>query len=276
MPEFLQPQRLDTAVDLLREKPALKILAGGTDLIVLMRSRIVCQHLMDVKKIPELRIFAYTDAGLEIGGAVTCNQIIEADFLDPGHTLLQEAAATLGNVLLRHRATLIGNICNASPGGDMLPACLVLDGKLCTVSPRGEREIPLKEFFTGVKQHLLAPDELVVKIVLPRKKGRGIYLKKRRIQGHDLAQVGVAGYWGEDGWLKLAYAAVAPTPVLIDLGKFTSQELATARENIINQAEKTVRPITDIRSSKDYRLAMLRLFTGRIIDAFVRGVEVER
>lgn len=277
MPEFLQPKTLEQAMDLLREKQNVRFLAGGTDLIIQLRGRLVsCAYLMDVKRIPELQAFAYTEEGLTIGAAVTCSQILYADFLREEHKLLQEAAATLANILLRNRATLTGNICNASPGGDMLPACLVLDAAVHTCSPGGERVIPLKEFFTGVKKHVLAPDELVVKVTFPNKPGRGVYLKKRRIRGHDLAQVGLAGYYGEDGSLRFAVAAVGPTPVLVEgLGNYTPAELPAAKAAIVEQVMAKAKPISDTRSSKEYRLAMLNYFTSLALDAFATGEKLE-
>ena len=277
MPEFLQPKSLGQAMDLLRHIRDVKFLAGGTDLIILLRNRMIdCRYLMDVKQIPELHTFQYTPEGLTIGAAVTCNRILHADFLREEHRVLQEAAITLANTLLRNRATLMGNICNASPGGDMIPACLVLEAKVYTLSPRGERVIPLKEFFTGVKTHVLAPDELAVKLVLPNKPGRGVYLKKRRIRGHDLAQVGLAGFYGEEGALSFAIAAMGPTPILIeDIGVFPPEALPGVKEEIKAKVVEKAKPISDVRSSREYRLAMLDYFTGLAVDAFATGEKVE-
>ena len=274
MPEFLQPKTMREALDLLQSGRTIRFLAGGTDLLVLLRAgAVTCDAVMDIKKLPELSAFAYTGAGLEIGGAVTCNQIIEADFLRGAHTSLKSAARTLANSLLRNRATLVGNLCNASPGGDMITTCLVLGGAAHTVSPRGAREIALKDFFTGVKKAALAPDELVVKVVFLEADGRGAYLKKSR--GHDLAQVGLAGFYGADGALRLAAGAVGPTPVLFDaLGRYTQSELLAARDVVTRIVLSSVSPIDDVRSSKEYRLAMLKYFTEKMLDAFSTGEEV--
>lgn len=274
MPEFLQPGTLNDAACILRERPNTKLLAGGTDIIVQMRDGAAkCEYLMDVKKIPELGVFGYTADGLEIGGAVTCNQILEADFLKAEHAILKQAAVTLANTLLRNRATLVGNICNASPGGDMIPACLVLGGRIVTASAGGGRTIPLGEFFTGVKRHVLRPGELAVKIVFPAKTGRGFYLKKRRIRGHDLAQVGVAGFYGTGCELSMAFGAVAPTPVLLDFGKIMPKDIPAVRADIIARCGQAVSPISDVRSSKEYREAMLAHLAGAILDAFANGTE---
>ena len=277
MPEFLQPTSLEQAMDLLIKKQDVRFLAGGTDLIPLMRSRAAsCQYLMDIKRIPELHTFQYTPEGLTIGAVATCNKILHADFLNEEHRVLQEAASTLANSLLRNRATLMGNICNASPGGDMIPVCLVLGAMVHTRSPRGERAIPLKAFFTGVKTHVLAPDELAVKLTLPNKPGRGVYLKKRRIRGHDLAQVGLAGFYGEDHTLTFAAAAVGPTPILIgDIGVIPPETLPGSKEEIKAKVKAYARPISDVRSSKEYRLAMLDYFVGLAVDSFASGERVE-
>ena len=279
MPEFLQPKTIQEALSLLQVRQNIKFLAGGTDLLVLLRAgSLSCDAVMDIKKLPELSVFAYTEAGLEIGGAVTCNQIIEADFLRGAHGALQGAARTLANSLLRNRATLVGNLCNASPGGDMLPISLVLGGAAHTVSPRGAREIALKHFFTGVKKTVLAPDEFVVKVVFPEAAGRGAYLKKSRIRGHDLAQVGLAGYYGADGALRLAAGAVGPTPAVFDeLGRYKQSELLSgedARGILVGTVLGSVNPIRDVRSSKEYRLAMLKYFIEKMLDAFSTGEEV--
>jgi carbon-monoxide dehydrogenase medium subunit len=187
--------------------------------------------------------------------------------------VLKQAAATLANNSLRNRATLVGNICNASPGGDMLPASLVLSGSVVTASPRGERRVPLKDFFTGVKKHVLARDEIVLRVVFPELYGKSIYLKKRRIKGHDLSQVGVAGFYGDDGELRFALGAVGTTPLLVDFGKIGKTELAARADEISDTVQKAAKPISDLRASKEYRLDMARLFAGRIAAAFATEKE---
>jgi len=158
----------------------------------------------------------------------------------------------------------------------MAPAALVLQGVLSTASPDGERTIALKDFFVGVKKHVLQPQELVTKISFPLSKGRGFYLKKRRIKGHDLAQVGVAGFHDEDGSFRLSLGAVAITPLLLDsFGKLTASELAAHKDEIVAEAVLAAKPIDDVRASKAYRSAMVRLYTERIIDALASGTEVE-
>jgi len=253
----------------------VRILAGGTDLLILLKDRVLsCKYVIDIKKIPELNVFGKSEKGLEIGGAVNLNKVLSSDLTGGSYSALKDSAAVLANSLLRNRATLIGNICNASPGGDMLPAALVLDASLEAVSAGGKRQIPLCNFFTGVKKHVLQRNELVTKIVFPAKQGKGLYLKKRRIKGHDLAQVGLAAFWAEDGHLSLALAAVAPTPVLISgLGPFDRNSLAKARDSIEREALSRISPISDTRSSMEYRIAMVKYFIGETISMWT-GVGV--
>jgi carbon-monoxide dehydrogenase medium subunit len=246
-------------------------MAGGTDLLVLLRQgAISCDSVIDVKKLPGLSELRVTDDAVEIGAALPLNQILTAELPSPRFVALKQAAGELANSLLRNRATLAGNICNASPGGDMLPACLVLDASLCAVSPRGSRTIALKDFFVGVKRHVLEPDEIVTQLRFPIIPGASAYLKHKRIKGHDLAQVSVAGFLGEDGKLRLALGAVATTPLLLDdLGPADPASLATRRNEIAEMAYSAARPIDDIRASGAYRSAMVRLLVGQIIDGFL-------
>jgi carbon-monoxide dehydrogenase medium subunit len=268
----MQPTSLEEAWEQFAISGDVKFLAGGTDLIPLLRQKAIsCDALMDIKRIPELSGIRLTDATLEIGAAVTCNQILATKGIASEFTALKQALEALANSLLRNRATLAGNICNASPSGDLLSSCLVLNASLVVASPRGQRTIALKDFFTGVKRHVLKPDEIVLRTVFPRISGRSAYLKKKRIHGHDLAQVGVAGFYGDDGQLRLSLGAVATTPLLLDgFGKLNPAELVTRRDEIVQTAVAAARPISDVRASEHYRIQMLRLFTERIIDGFIK------
>lgn len=278
MPTYLHPTTLDEAFAGFRQVEDTKLFAGGTDILVLLRENVIAPAaLMDVKALPELQGITLLEDRLEIGAAVTCNEIIASDRVRAGHDVLKQAARTLANSLLRNRATLVGNLCNASPGADMATAALVLQGYVTAASPCGEREIPLKDFFVHVKQHVLGPKEIVTKVNFPATKGRGIYLKKRRIRGHDLAQVGVSGFYDTDGSFRLALGAVAITPLLLDdFGKLTSEELLASKDDIVAAAVDAAKPISDVRASKEYRLHMVELFTERIVLALATGAEVQR
>ena len=275
MYRFLAPKRLDEAQTYLAECQNLKILAGGTDLIPLLRSGdVVCDYVMDLKQIPGLTEIRMTEDGLEVGAAASLNALLTSGFCEGWYRALGDSARVLANSLLRNRATLAGNICHASPGGDMLPSVLVLDARVETITPAGGRTIPLKGFFTGVKQHILAPDEMVIKTVFPKEAGASAYRKKKRIHGHDLAQVSVAGSYHADGTLKLAFGAAGPTPILLDLGIHAPAALGTGRAAILDQAFGSIQPISDIRASKEHRLEMAAHLAGEVLDALLENREV--
>jgi carbon-monoxide dehydrogenase medium subunit len=271
--QFLQPSTLAEATEILNSHEDVRVLAGGTDLLVLLKDRVLtCRYVMDIKKISELNVLCKSENGLEIGGAVSLNKILASDLTGGCYSVLRDGALALANSLLRNRATLIGNICNASPGGDMLPASLVLGGVLEAVSVSGSRLIPLCDFFTGVKKHVLEKNELVTKITFAEKNGKGVYLKKKRIKGHDLAQTGVAAFWTADGMLSVALGAVAPTPVLIaGMGPIGKSALRRAHDGIETEILNRINPISDTRSSREYRIAMVKYFIGEIISLWTEG-----
>jgi CO/xanthine dehydrogenase FAD-binding subunit len=274
--KYVRPKTLEEALELIDEygKEA-KILAGGTDVIVGLRGKTMhCKYLIDIKGIEDLHCISCDDKnGLSIGCAVTLNEIIDSRQILPSYKILIDSAKTLANFLIRNRATLAGNICNSSPGGDMLPASLVLDGKVYAASVNGSREIPLKDFFLGVKKNALKENEILTKVVYPTVNGKGSFLKKSRIKGHDLSQISVAGYIRNDGILKLSLGAVAPTPVLIDnFENYKNKSLAENKEKITDIVMNKINPIGDVRSTKEYRLAMARYLTSQIAEKLGEGV----
>ena len=275
MPHLLQPETLKEALGLLATQEGVRLLAGGTDLLVLMKQGVItCDGVIDIKHIDETRVFDIQDGQLRIGAAVTLAEIIDSALIPSSQRILQQAAGNLANTLVRNRATLVGNLCNASPGADMAGACLVLGATLVAASAKGERRIALSEFFTGVKKHALEPGEMALRVEFPLISGRGIYLKKRRIHGHDLAQVNVSGYYTDDHELRLALGAVATTPLLLDgFGRIPPEELLVRKDEIVEAAGKLARPISDVRATKEYRTAMVRYFTWRIVEAFASGKE---
>lgn len=246
-----------------------KILAGGTDIIIALKDKMVfCKYLVDIKAVRELQNIEYSEEeGLSIGSAVCLNDVIENEFVNRNYCVLKEAAKTLANKTLRNRATLVGNICNSSPGGDMLPASLVLEGKAEIASIAGTRIVPLKDFFTGVKRNVLKENEMVTRIIYPAADGRGRFSKKSRIKGHDLAQISIAAYHATDGSLRVAVGAAGPTPIYMDkFPKYEKSELLENIDSIIDIIAGGIKPISDVRASKDYRMAMAKYLSTQILE----------
>lgn len=268
--QYFRPETLNQAKDFLdKYGKDVKILAGGTDLIIALRDKtIVCKYVMDIKAIKELQIISYSDSeGLSIGSAVCLNEIIYSNDIKNHYPILVESAKTLANSLLRNRATIVGNICNASPGGDMISPSIVLDARIEIVSKQKTRTMPLKDFILGVKRTALKENELVTKINFPKIVGKGKYLRKSRIKGHDLAQVSVAAFLTEAGGLKLSIGAAGPTPIIVEgFENYKKVDLQSNKQEIIKKVMNEVKPIGDQRASKEYRIAMIKYLLTQIFE----------
>ncbi len=268
--QYLKPESIKEALELLDGYGKnLKILAGGTDLIIALKDRLInCDYLMDIKNIQELQEIKYTeDIGLEIGAAVSLNEIINSEIINAKYGILIQAAKTLANSLLRNRATLLGNICNASPGGDMLGPSIVLEGKLEILSKTGVRIVPLKDFFVGVKRTVLKENEMVSKIIFPSIEGVGKYRRRSRIKGHDLAQIGVSMFLKNNIGLNVSITAAGPTPVIIeDFALLKKDNLKDNIPVIVDKIMTSIKPISDQRASKEFRIDMAKYLSNQILE----------
>lgn len=266
--DYFCPKSLNEAVDLL-QKPGAKVFAGGTDLIVSMRNGIMHPLLLvDIKKVEKLRITSAEQGELHIGAAVTVNELLESQEVREQFPILVEAAASLASYQVRNRATVIGNLCNASPAADMAPALLVLNAKLEIFSRTGTREIPLGQLFTGVKRTSLSEGEIVTQLKVPLEKGSGKYLKKSRLKGHDLSAVGVAGFFNGSE-MRLAIGACAPTPVLCSFSP-SNMSYDEILETAIQKVREITKPIADIRAGREYRIAIIEVYVERVLSSILR------
>jgi len=248
-----------------------QILNGGTDLIVEMRDKIIQpEYLVDIKAIHQLNRITYNKQdGLNIGATVTLNEISDSKVVQRNYPILAEACKTVGSYQVRNRATLVGNICNASPAADTAPPLLVLEAKVNIVGPDGEKTVLLNQFFVGVKKNILKKGEIVTSVIVPslRDKWTGVYLKQGRRKDVDLATVGVAVVCIRDE-IRIALGAVAPTPIRA----FKTEELLkgkTIDESLLEKAGKSalteVSPISDVRSSQEYREEIIKVLVRRAI-----------
>ena len=270
--EYLKPDSIKKTISILSQfGEKAQILNGGTDLIVEMRDKIIQpEYLVDIKAIPQLNRITYNKQdGLNIGATVTLNEISNSKVVQTHYPILVKSCKTVGSYQVRNRATLAGNICNASPAADTAPPLLVLEAKVNIIGPTGEKIVPINKFFMGVKKNILKKGEIVTSITIPPIKGKwvGVYLKQGRKKEVDLATVGVAVVCIRDE-VRIALGAVAPVPVRA----FKTEELLrgkTIDESLLEKAGKSalteVSPISDIRSSQEYREEIIKVLVRRAI-----------
>jgi CO/xanthine dehydrogenase FAD-binding subunit len=274
--DYVKPLALDEALDVLARDDATYILAGGTDLLIMLRHNIIdAKHILDIKGIPDLDVFEYVEGkGLTIGANVNVNEIAECDVVKEKYRALHDAASVLASYQLRNRATLVGNICNASPGADLPPSLLIYDGVVNIASARGERSLPINEFFTGVKKNALEKDELVVSVFLPDpgKGDKSCYKRQTRLKGHDLSSVGVACRIDGEGKAAIGINAVAITPLRLtelEEGLNAKGVNDASIEWAAEEIKHHIRPISDVRASKEYRLHMAGVLLKRCLKQLV-------
>lgn len=275
---YERPGSLSEAVALLaRHGPAARPLAGGTDLIIRLRDGTLQPSVViDVKRIAELApAISQNGDHLTIGATSVMTDIAADQRIRGRYVALAEAASVVGAVQIRNRATLAGNICNASPAADTAPSLLVYGATVEATGPHGLRRIPIDEFFVRSGQTTLAPDELVTAIELPAPACRSgsVHLRRTRRRGHDLASVTLTCSMDELGVTRLAYGSVGPRPFLVtdESGALADPRASEeARRAVLERMLAAASPSRrSMRAGPEYRLAMLRVLA-------LRGVEAAR
>ena len=259
--DYFRPDNLEEAVAYLDKNSGTNILAGGTDIMLELRSNTIdVKHLLDIKDIPETKKLSYVPGeGLFIGASIPVNKISEDVVIREKYTALVHSTDALASYQIRNRATVIGNICHASPGADTSAPLLVYDAKVHIASIEGTRIVPIAEFFTGVKKTTLKDNEMVIGVSLPdvEEGDHSIYLRKSRIKGHDLCNVGLAMRLTSNKEVYVAIAAVEPIPLrLAELEEsLTTKELTEDLGPWIEEEiKKYINPRkTSLRSSAEYR-----------------------
>ena len=271
---YERPTRLDAAVGLLAEHGAdARLLAGGTDLIIRLRDGTIRPKVVvDVKRIAELDADIGTaDGHLRIGARTVMTDIAADERIRRDYRALAEAAAVVGAVQIRNRATLAGNVCNASPAADTAPALLVYGARVVVAGPAGARTIPIDEMFVRSGVTTLTSGELVIAIELPRptSPSGSVHVRRTRRRGHDLASVTLACAVHADGSTRLAYGSLGPRPLLVTdetgvLADPTAPDDAKRQRLDALFAGASPSP-SSMRASPDYRLAMLHVLGLRAV-----------
>lgn len=278
--DFANPQSIDEAVKTLSEKgERARMLAGGTDILVQMRAgRRPADVVVDVKNIPELNAMTYSpEAGLTLGAAVPCYRIYQDAAISAAYPGLIDSASLIGGIQIQGRASIGGNLCNAAPSGDSIPAVIALGGVCNIAGPNGERQLPAEEFCTAPGRNALQPGELLVSVSFPPPPPNSGANYQRFIPRNemDIAVAGVGSYVQLDAAgqnfvsARIALASVAPTPVFSRAagdslaGKPVSDEAIRAASEL---AQADAKPINDMRGTIRQRVHLIGVLTRRTLN----------
>jgi carbon-monoxide dehydrogenase medium subunit len=276
--EYLSPQTVAEACSLLyRHGKSAKVIAGGTDLLVKMKEReLAPRYLVGLRGINDLDYIEYDKkGGLRIGALTSNGSVAGSAVIQEEFGLLAEAAAKIGTPQIRNMGTIGGNLGNAAPSADTAPPLIALGARVKLVSSKGERTVPLEDFFTGPGETVLKTNELLTEIQVPEPVPgtRGVYLKLLPRGAVDIAAVGVAvllvlGKGGICNDVRIVLGAVAPTPVRAKRAEAVIKG-KQGKNGVIQEAAQTAaeeaRPISDVRSSAAYRQEMVKVLTRRAL-----------
>jgi len=263
--EYVRPESLDELLALMSVHGAnARLLAGGTDLVVGLRNgRRSPQVVIDLKRVAALRCdVVSTNTGLRIGARTVMTDVVVDEEIRHHFPALVEAALVVGSVQIRNRATVAGNICNASPAADTAPALLAYGARVNVIGTGGSRTLRLEEFFAGPGRTVLARGEIVESIDLPHPppKSGAAFVRLTRRRGDDLAIISLCCLAHASGEVRFAVGAMGPRPFLV-----RGDSADTALQRLLTSAA----PISDLRASDEYRSAMLPILARRALNIAV-------
>lgn len=277
--DYVAPRSLAEALTALGNGKRSLMLAGGTDVIIQLREgRKHCDQVIDLKHIPEMMAMAFTpDGSLDVGAAVPLAQIYEDAQVRAKLPALVDAASIIGGTAIQSRASLGGNLCNASPAADSSPALMVLGARLNIASPGGSREVPVEEFFAGPGRSTLQPNELLVSVRIPAQpEHSGAYYHRfipRNEMDIAVASAGVRIELAADGstieGARVALGAVAATPIMVPgasaalVGKQAGADAFAAAGQA---AADAATPIDDMRGGIAQRKHLSKILTIRALE----------
>jgi carbon-monoxide dehydrogenase medium subunit len=271
--DYARPATVADAVELLaRHGDGARILAGGTDLMVELRHGTVRPRLVvDIKGLTDLPpTVAESDGAIKISANTVMADLARDQRIRTHAPALVDALQVVGSIQIRNRATLTGNICHASPAADTAPVLMVHGAQAIVTGPGGERLIALDDFFVGPGRTALGGGEIMTTLVLPvpAQPVGTAFTRMTRRHGVDLATVSVCCVVDSGGMVRFGYGAVGPRPFVVtdETRTLADQDApAAAKDAVLDRLIAQASPITDVRASREYRIAMLRVLSRRAL-----------
>ncbi len=249
--DLLEPRSLGDALKMLRDEGPLVPLAGCTDLYVALNfGTLRPTRFLNLWNLDTLRGIETRGTALRIGALTTYTELLKSAAVRKRLPMLAAAAREIGGVQIQNRGTIGGNVANASPAGDTLPVLLAADAVVVLRSAAGTRRVPMTSFYTGYRQSVARPDELIVSFEISAVRGRQWFRKVGTRAAQAIAKIVIAGVW--DTAPRLAMGSVAPTPLRLSLTEGAlgrGASLAEAQEIL----QREIAPIDDLRSTAEYR-----------------------
>ncbi len=272
--EYASPRSIGDAVALLREIPGARLLNGGTDLLVGVRKGTLRPPLIvDLKRAADLPSgVEQRDRSLVVGATTPLSQMVGDARIREHFPALVDAAQVVGSIQIRNRATLAGNVCNASPAADTATPLLIHGAIVVMVGPTGTRRVALDEFFVGPGRTVIGQGEVVTAIELPLPaEPRGTaFARMTRRRGVDLATVNLCCSVSSDGVTSFGFGAVGPRPILVSdrTGVLADAETdPLTRDRVLRELTAAATPISNVRASREYREQMLFVLSRRALEA---------
>ena len=282
--DFATPKTLSEAVEMMASKgDRARAMAGGTDMLVQLRAgRRPTDLVVDVKDVPELNALSYSaQNGLTLGAAVPCYRVYQDQSVITNYPSLIDCATLIGGIQIQGRASIGGNICNAAPSGDSIPAVIVLGGICNIAGPNGTRQVATEDFCTAPGRNVLEPGEILVSVTIPAPQAHSGATYQRFIPRNemDIAVAGVGSSVVLDASgqnivsARVALASVAPTPVFSQAAGDGLAGKAVSEAAIQEASEKAMadaKPIDDMRGTIRQRTHLIGVLTRRTLNEAIQ------
>jgi aerobic carbon-monoxide dehydrogenase medium subunit len=279
--QFIEPENLEDACRLLGELgTSAKIMTGGQSLMVLLKQRLVTpDYVIGIKKLQELDYLTADRDRIAIGSLTTHRQLETSPVIEKELPMLVEMERNVASIQIRNWGTIGGNLCIGDPACDPAVALLALEAKVKLRSLRGEREVPLEEFFADYLETALEPDEILVEVVVPRPEAhtQGAYVKES-VRAGDYGIATAAVVVSLDGGVikkaRIALGAAGPTPLRAKKAEeaISGRDVDSALEVAGSIAAEEAHPTTDIEGSEAYKRRIIELITKEALAIAVKRV----